>query len=57
MNDKENVKLSIIANQLSSMSFILNSYCESFESIKEISMLIEFTEILHKKTQEIYELL
>jgi hypothetical protein len=58
MNDKEHGKLSELTRQLSSMTFVLNYYCKNFsEEIKEISKLVEFTEILDKKTLELYDLL
>jgi len=56
MNDEESEKLQEIARKLCSMTFILNGYCENFEGIVEISNIIEFTEILHKASEKLFDL-
>lgn len=58
MDEEIYQKLSELANQLSSMTFVLNAYCENYEqSISEIAYLREFSHIMHKTAQKIYELL
>ena len=58
MDEAENRKLSNIAIQLSSMTFVLNVYCENFEQeIPEFANLTAFTEMLHKTSEELYDLL
>lgn len=58
MNDEIRKELSELANQLSSMTFILNAYCENFEEeIYEIDCLVEFSQIMHKTAKNLYKLL
>lgn len=58
MDEEIYKKLSELANQLSSMTFVLNAYCENYEqSISEIAYLTEFSQMMHKTAQKIYDLL
>lgn len=58
MNEEIYNNLSELANQLSSMTFILTVYCENFgENIKEIDYLVEFSQIMHKTAKNLYKLL
>lgn len=58
MDDNEYEKLSTIANQLTSMTFVLKSCCENYEqSIPEFAQLYEFTVMLHDTSNRICELL
>lgn len=58
MNDEEHKKLSILADKITSMTFVLKAYCENFEqNISELSKLYEFAEILNNTSNEIYDLL
>jgi len=58
MNDSEFEKLSELARQLTSMTFVLNGYCENFDGNGiEISNLIEFTKILYKTSNKLFDLL
>lgn len=58
MNDEIYSNLSELANQLSSMTFILNAYCKNFEEdIKEFDYLVEFSQIMHKTAKDLYKLL
>lgn len=58
MNDIEYEKLSAIANQLNSMTFVLKSCCENFEQkIPEFAKLYEFSQILYNTSCKIYDLL
>jgi len=58
MDDETYEKLSDIACHLSGMTAILTAYCEHFDDKnKEVSNLVEFSQIMNKKTEEIFELL
>lgn len=58
MNEKVYKNLSELANQLSSMTFVLTVYCENFgENIKEFDYLVEFSQIMHKTAKDLYKLL
>ena len=59
MKEEENCnKLSDIACKLSSLTFVLVAYCKNFdETVPEVSNLIEFSEILHKTSEELFGLL
>lgn len=58
MNGTEEKKLTDLACKLYSMTFVLKGYCENFdEEIPEISNLIEFSEILHKTSKKLFDLL
>ena len=56
MNEEESQKLQDIARKLTSMTFILNGYCRNFEEVKEAESLIEFSEILHNTSEELFDL-
>jgi len=56
MDDEESRKLQEIARKLFSMTFILNGYCENFDGVIEVSNIIEFTEVLHKTSRELFDL-
>ncbi len=58
MNEAEYEKLSEIARRLSSMTFVLNGYCENFEQdMPEFANLTNFTKMLNKVSEELYGLL
>lgn len=58
MDEAEEKKLAKLACKLYSMTFVLKGYCENFdEEIPEISNLIEFSEILHKTSKNLFDLL
>jgi len=58
MEETENERLLNIALKLSSMTFILNGYCQNFEQeISEFAELMEFTHMLHETSKQLYDLL
>lgn len=58
MDEEIKKELSELVNKLSSMTFILNAYCENFEEdIDEIGYLVEFSQIMYKTVNNLYELL
>jgi len=58
MEEEKYKKLSEITYQLSSMTFILNGYCENFEQeVPEIANLTAFVEILQRTSEKLYDLL
>ncbi len=56
MDDVESRKLQEIARKLFSMTFILRGYCENFDTIVELSNMIEFAELLHNTSKELFDL-
>lgn len=57
MNEEECEKLSRITWKLTSMTFVLKGCCENYEQdIKEFANITEFTKILHKTSEELYDL-
>ena len=56
--DKEIItKLSDITLRLDSLTSVLCGYCYNFmETSKEIARLVEFSEILHRTANELYDL-
>jgi len=57
MNEEETKKISKIACKLSGFTFILKGYCGNFEDISEVSNLVDFSEILHDTSNELFDLL
>ena len=58
MNEAEYEKLSEIARRPSSMTFVLNGYCENFEQdMPEFANLTNFTKMLNKVSEDLYGLL
>lgn len=58
MDDTQEKKLAELACKLSGMTFVLKGYCENFdEEVPEVSNLIEFSEILHETSRELFDLL
>lgn len=57
MDELKEEKLSEIARKLTGMTFVLNSYCEYYENIEELSNLIEITGIMHQTSRELFDLL
>jgi hypothetical protein len=58
MNDEEYEKLSTIARQLISMTFVLKSYCEYFEqNIPEFAKLSDFAVILDEVSNKLFDIL
>ena len=56
MNEEETKRLSKIACKLSGMTFILKGYCENFEEISQLSNLVEFSDILHLTSNQLFDL-
>jgi len=58
MEEEKYEKLSNIACKLSGLTFVLVGYCRNFdEKVPEIANLIELSEILHKTSEKLFELL
>lgn len=57
MDELKKEKLSEIARKLTGMTFVLNSYCEYYENIEELSNLIELSGIMHQTSRELFDLL
>ncbi|MDD3435702.1 MAG: hypothetical protein PHC64_00965 [Candidatus Gastranaerophilales bacterium] len=58
MDDIESKRLSEITQELYSMTFILCGYCENYvEIVPEIAKLSEFSKILHKTSNKLFDLL
>lgn len=57
MDELKEEKLAEIARKLTGMSFVLNSYCEYYENIEELSNLIEFSGIMYQTSRELFDLL
>lgn len=57
MDELKEEKLSEIARKMKGMTFVLRSYCEYYENITELGNLIEFSEIMHKTSRELFDLL
>jgi len=57
MDELKEEKLSEIARKLTRMSFVLNSYCEYYESIEELRNLIEFSDTMYQTSRELFDLL
>lgn len=57
MDELKEEKLSEIARKLTSMTFVLCGYCEYYENVTELGNLIEFSEIMHKISRELFDLL
>ena len=57
MDDETIKKLSDIAIRLDGLTSVLCGYCDNFmETTKEITPLVEFSEILHRTANELYDL-
>lgn len=57
MDELKEEKLSEIARKMTGMTFVLRSYCEYYENIVELGNLIELSEIMHKTSHELFDLL
>ncbi len=55
MNEEETKRLSKIACKLSGMTFVLKGYCENFEEISQLSNLVEFSDILHLTSNQLFD--